>query len=57
MECVREYVAVKAMFSPEGRINPLKIYWEDGRVFHIDKILDIRPSSSLKAGVKVMASI
>lgn len=50
MERVREYVSVKAVFEQEGRVSPIEIYWDDGRVFVIDKVLDIRPAASLKVG-------
>ena len=36
--------------SKEGIITPLMIIWEDGRKFHVDKVLDIRRAASLKAG-------
>ena len=29
---------------------PRAVQWEDGRVFAIDKVLDVRPAASLKAG-------
>ena len=44
------YIDVTARFSPEGRITPLSIIWEDGRKYEVDKILDIRRAASLKAG-------
>lgn len=44
------YVDVKAKFKKNGDILPLEITWEDGRTFEIQKILDIRPAASLKAG-------
>ena len=37
------------LFFLEGNIRPRAIYWEDGRRFEIDRILDIRRASSLKA--------
>ncbi len=46
----KTYVEVTARFDTEGRILPLKILWEDGSSFFIDKVLDIRPAASLKAG-------
>lgn len=46
----KKYVEVTARFDTEGRIIPLKILWEDGSSFFIDKVLDIRPAASLKAG-------
>lgn len=33
-----------------GRTIPTSIVWEDGRVFKIDQILEIRKAASLKAG-------
>ena len=39
------YVGVDARFDTDGRIMPLSITWEDGRVYGIDRVLD-----SLKAG-------
>jgi hypothetical protein len=44
------YVEVNARFTPEGRIVPLSFRWEDGRLFDIDRIIDIRKAASLKAG-------
>ncbi|MBQ9858865.1 MAG: hypothetical protein IJO77_07695 [Oscillospiraceae bacterium] len=44
------YVGVNAMFEPDGRLLPLSILWEDGRIFEIDRILDVRRAASLKAG-------
>lgn len=46
----KTYVEVTARFTPEGEIFPLKLLWSDGSVFFIDKVLDIRPAASLKAG-------
>ena len=44
------YVAVEARFSPEGVLRPLSIEWEDGRIYEIDKVTDVRRAASLKAG-------
>ena len=44
------YVEVYARYQREGGILPLKVVWADGRIFPIDKVLDIRPAASLKAG-------
>ncbi len=41
---------VRAEFDIDGSIRPTSIVWEDGRVFAIDRILDIRRAASLKAG-------
>ena len=41
---------VNADFDLDGNIRPRAITWEDGRVFEIDRILDVRQAASLKAG-------
>ncbi len=41
---------VNADFDLDGNIRPRTITWEDGRVFEIDRILDVRRAASLKAG-------
>ncbi|MBC8544346.1 hypothetical protein [Bianquea renquensis] len=44
------FVQVLVLFDEAGTMTPKSIRWEDGRVFSIDRILDIRPGASLKAG-------
>ena len=44
------YVEVTAAFKEDGRLKPLSFVWEDGRRFTIDRVTDIRPAASLKAG-------
>lgn len=44
------YVNMVAEMTKEGKIYPSKIIWEDGRIFAIDKITDIKKMASLKAG-------
>lgn len=42
---------VIAHYDPDGQIKPLAIYWpENGELYEIDKVLDVRPAASLKAG-------
>jgi len=47
---IKVYVSVTATFSPDGKIKPVSIIWEDGRHYEIDETLDVRRSASLKAG-------
>ncbi|MBE6823814.1 MAG: hypothetical protein E7513_00555 [Ruminococcaceae bacterium] len=47
---MKQYVSVTAKFDSDGNILPLKINWDDGRIFEIDRITDIRYAASLKAG-------
>ena len=44
------YVEVAAVFSPEGQILPRQIRWEDGTIFTVDRVVDIRRATALKAG-------
>ena len=50
MNYKKTYVEVTARFDTDGRVFPLKILWADGSSFFIDKVLDVRPAASLKAG-------
>lgn len=44
------FVEVAAVFTPEGQILPRSIRWEDGTIFAVDRVLDIRRAAALKAG-------
>lgn len=44
------FVEVIAKCDIDGKIFPLSVLWNDGRRFTVDRILDIRPAASLKAG-------
>ncbi|NLV37175.1 MAG: hypothetical protein GXY17_10935 [Clostridiaceae bacterium] len=44
------FVEVIAKFTKDGGKVPLKIKWQDGRTFDIDKVTDVRRAASLKAG-------
>lgn len=44
------YVEVLTKFDKDGNIIPLSIIWEDGRVFQIDKILQIKRAPAIKVG-------
>lgn len=50
MKYKKTYVEVTARFDTDGRVLPLKILWHNGNSFFIDKVLDVRPAASLKAG-------
>ncbi len=45
-----KYITVIAKMTPQNKIIPLSIIWEDGREFLIDKVLDTRPKASTKGG-------
>jgi hypothetical protein len=46
----KAYVPVLAHFDSDGNITPVLITWEDGNTYEIDKVTDVRPAASLKAG-------
>lgn len=49
---VIKFINVRALMRYDGRVIPLEIEWEDGRIFAIDKVLDIRKVASTKGGGK-----
>ena len=46
----KKYVRISAVFDKEGFVRPTAVLWSDGRVFLIDKVLDIKHMHSSKAG-------
>ena len=46
----RAYVGVYTYTDEEGRVMPLRIHWEDGREWPIDRVIDARPAAARKAG-------
>lgn len=44
------YVDVTAVFSKEGQLKPVSVKWQDGHIYEIQRITDIRRAASLKAG-------
>ena len=46
----KRYVKVMALTDEDGRITPVSVEWEDGRVYEIDRVLDRRQAASLKVG-------
>ena len=44
------YVEVNADHKRDGTIFPRSFVWEDGNRYEIDRVTDIRPAASLKAG-------
>lgn len=46
----KEIVEISAHFDLTGKMTPERVYWQDGRIYEIDKITDVRRAASLKAG-------
>ncbi len=49
-EVIKKYVQVIAKFSPEGKLLPLCVVWDDGRKFEIDRVKECVRAASRKAG-------
>jgi len=47
---VKVYVPVTASFTADGTIMPTSLTWEDGTVYEIDKVSDIRQAAAMRAG-------
>lgn len=47
---IKTYVAVDVLCQETGRMVPLSVTWEDGRVFPVDRVLEVRRAASYKAG-------
>ena len=45
-----KYIEVHAKMPPTSWPLPLKIIWDDGKTYEIDKILDIKKRASTKGG-------
>ena len=44
------YVDVNEDRLKDGSLIPLSFVWEDGNRYEVDRILEVRPAASLKAG-------
>lgn len=44
------YVDVTVKYDVAGHIWPLSIDWEDGRIYEVDRVLDVCRAASLKVG-------
>jgi hypothetical protein len=44
------YVKALVEFDTAGRVRPVSIEWEDGRVYPVDRLLDTRMAAATKAG-------
>ena len=47
-----KFIDVLCLMKNDGTVTPLTIFWEDGRKFEIDKIIDKRKCASTKGGGK-----
>lgn len=50
MEQDKVYVQVDVAFREDGLMMPRAIHWEDGAVYQVDRVLDVRPGAARKVG-------
>lgn len=46
----RVYVKVVVAFDIDGGVCPMRVDWEDGRSFEVDRLLDVRRAAATRAG-------
>ena len=46
----KKYIEVAAHFDVTGKMVPVMFWWDDGKSYSIDRVLDVRRAASLKAG-------
>jgi hypothetical protein len=47
---IKTYFHVSVDFDDTGRMHPTSILWEDGTHYEIDRVLDVRPAFTARAG-------
>ncbi len=50
MKSRKVYVSVVAEIDEEGNKKPMSVKWEDGRVYEIDRVLEVRRAFAVKVG-------
>jgi len=59
----RVYVEMRVSFDADGNMRPVRLKWQDGRIFEIDRVLDVRRAASdagsmgLRYTVKIMGQV
>lgn len=46
----RVYVRVILEIDEAGKVQPRRVFWEDGRVFEVERVLDVRYAAATRAG-------
>ena len=53
----RIYIELRVRFREDGNMTPVQIKWEDGRVFKIDRILDVRRAASAAGSMGIRYTV
>lgn len=46
----RVFVRVLVEFDADGKVTPLEIAWPDGRLFKVDRLIDVRKAAARSGG-------
>lgn len=46
----RVYVKMAVEIDESGRVVPRRVFWGDGRVFDVEKLIDVRYAAATRAG-------
>jgi len=46
----RVYVKMAVEIDEDGRVVPVRVFWEDGRVFEVERLIDVRYAAATRAG-------
>ena len=44
------YVDVLVKFNKDGIVSPVRFIWEDGAVYDIDRVVNVKRAASVRAG-------
>ena len=50
MKYQKVYVALEMLVRTDGTLRPLRLIWENGISYPIDRVLHVTPAASLKVG-------
>lgn len=54
MQLYKKYIEVITLIGKKGEVQPIYIKWDDSQLYKIDKIYEIRPSSSVVGGSGIL---
>jgi len=53
----RIYVEMLVNYSPDGTMTPTALKWEDGHVYEIDRVLDVRRAASAAGSMGIRYTV
>lgn len=46
----RVYVKINVEIDEDGHVVPVRVFWEDGRVFEVERLIDVRYAAATRGG-------